>query len=201
MKKSWEQLENESAKAFRIFSEYLSMETGKRTLLGAYRKAYKNKEKHKGAPPYIVKWSSDFKWEQRVRDYDHYIGEEYLDEVTKHTRKDARKWARRREKVREEEWEIREKLKAKIDQMLAAKFNAKDFKFKDLPPILKCFVEISRLSTDMPTSKKEISVKDIRDEVKKLSTQLGVDVDVDEAIALATQLVDSEKIIPFRKEA
>ena len=216
MRKPWEQRDNETAKNYAAFRCYLSLEPQKRTHWEAFKLYTKQKdaELSKGyksrqcAPDYFVQWAVQNEWDARAKEFDLYQQGEFTEEIAKQTRKQARVWAKRQEQVREEEWALREKLKAKIDRMLMFDvaqqriedegrtiiIEPADFKFANLPSIIKTFVEVSRLAVDMPTSKREVTVKDVRDEVKKLSSQLGVDVDVDEAVALAMQLAESEQI-------
>ena len=188
----WEQLAEENPKAFVAFKNYLAMDSEKRTKIGAYLATYGEKKKCKTAPQFIVDWSIKFKWKERVLEYDRFHQQEFVIEDLKQTRKNARKWAKRRDQVREDEWEIRDKMLIKIREILEK--GTDDFKLSQFPNFVKAFMEMSRLSVDMPTSKKEISIKDVRDDVKKMATQIGVEVDPDEAIAIAIQMLESEAV-------
>lgn len=192
MKSPWEKLAEESAKAFRAFQIFLELEPSKRSLRAAYMEAYNKDSSCVKSPQFMTDWSLNFKWKERALEYDAHYEQEFGDEVLKQTKKNARKWANRRDQVREDEWDIREKMLVKIKEILERGIG--DFKLSQFPAFIKAFVEVSRLSVDMPTSKKEVTIKEIREDVKKLSSQLGVEIDPDEAIALAISLAESEAV-------
>lgn len=68
----WERLENEPERAYRAFECYLTLPSGDRTLLGAYR--------HHVGNPHVAKpsdtwsgWSNRFAWRERTIAYDDHL--------------------------------------------------------------------------------------------------------------------------------
>jgi hypothetical protein len=68
----WDRLENESERAYRAFECFLSLPSGERTLLGAYRQHVGNPDAVKPSDTWSG-WSSSFAWKQRARSYDAHI--------------------------------------------------------------------------------------------------------------------------------
>src|SRR5215207_1171377 len=68
----WDRLENEPERAYRAFEVFLSLPSGERTLLGAYRRHVGNSE---AAKPFDTwsGWSSTFAWRERAAAYDDYL--------------------------------------------------------------------------------------------------------------------------------
>jgi len=69
MSKAWERQEDESSQAFEAFSLYLGM--------GADRSCAKVARQLSKSKTIITRWSSDWKWQDRIREYDNWlVGEE-----------------------------------------------------------------------------------------------------------------------------
>lgn len=77
MKKIWEKRENESTKAFRVFTIYRNLPPSERNFTNAYIIAYKRdsnlyRDGIKKVPGHIRKWSVDYEWSKRAAAWDAY---------------------------------------------------------------------------------------------------------------------------------
>ena len=68
----WDRLENESERAFRAFESFLSLPSGEKTLLGAYRRHVGNPEAAKPSDTWSG-WSNAFAWRERAAAYDDHL--------------------------------------------------------------------------------------------------------------------------------
>ena len=68
----WDRLENETERAYRAFEGFLSLPSGDRTLLAAYRHHVGNPDAIKPSDTW-VRWSSDFAWRERAAAYDDHV--------------------------------------------------------------------------------------------------------------------------------
>jgi hypothetical protein len=71
-KELWERLENEPERAYRAFENYLTLPTGDRTLLEAYRRHVGNSLAVKPSDTWS-RWSSQFAWRERAAAYDDHL--------------------------------------------------------------------------------------------------------------------------------
>jgi hypothetical protein len=65
----WNRLENEPERAYRAFECFMSLPTGERTLLGAYRQHVGNPDAAKPSDTWSG-WSNAFAWRERAAAYD-----------------------------------------------------------------------------------------------------------------------------------
>lgn len=77
--RTWERQPKESAKAYEAFQTYLSMGTS-RSLVKVSKKLGKSEV-------LISRWSSAWKWQDRLRDYDNYLNRQELEEKRKALKK------------------------------------------------------------------------------------------------------------------
>src|SRR5215207_8426266 len=68
----WDRLENEPDRAYRAFESFLSLPSGERTLLGAYRRYVGNPDAAKPSDTWSG-WSSAFAWRERAAAYDDHL--------------------------------------------------------------------------------------------------------------------------------
>src|SRR5215208_2541797 len=68
----WDRLENESERAYRAFECFLSLPSGERTLLAAYRQHVGNPEAAKPSDTWSG-WSNTFAWRERAAAYDDHL--------------------------------------------------------------------------------------------------------------------------------
>src|SRR5215208_6006365 len=71
-KELWDRLENEPERAYRAFESFLSLPSGERTLLGAYRQHVSNADAVKPSDTWSG-WSSSFAWRERAAAYDDHL--------------------------------------------------------------------------------------------------------------------------------
>src|SRR5829696_4415470 len=71
-KELWDRLENEPDRAYRAFESFLSLPSGERTLLEAYRRHVGNPDAAKPSDTWSG-WSSTFAWRERAAAYDDHL--------------------------------------------------------------------------------------------------------------------------------
>ena len=68
----WDRLENEPERAYRAFESYLTLPSGERTILEAYRSYVGNPQAVKPSDTWS-RWSSQFAWRERAAAYDDHL--------------------------------------------------------------------------------------------------------------------------------
>ena len=71
-KELWDRLENEPERAYRTFECFLSLPSGERTLIAAYRQHVGNPDAAKPSDTWS-RWSSQFAWRERAAAYDDHM--------------------------------------------------------------------------------------------------------------------------------
>src|SRR5215204_4210995 len=95
----WDRLENEPERAYRAFECFLSLPSGERTLLGAYRQHVGNPEAVKPSDTWSG-WCSDFAWRERAVAYDDHLASVRREAYERAIEEEAERQAREVEKVR-----------------------------------------------------------------------------------------------------
>jgi hypothetical protein len=95
----WDRLENEPERAYRAFECFLSLPSGERTLLAAYRQHVGNPDAVKPSDTWS-RWSSQFAWRERVVAYDDHLASVRREAHEQVIKEQAEKQAREVEKVR-----------------------------------------------------------------------------------------------------
>src|SRR5215203_2160842 len=95
----WDRLENEPERAYRAFESFLSLPSGERTLLGAYRRHVGNPEAAKPSDTWSG-WSSTFAWRERTAAYDDHLASVRRGAYEKAVEEEAERQAREVEKAR-----------------------------------------------------------------------------------------------------
>jgi hypothetical protein len=95
----WDRLENEPERAYRAFECFLSLPSGERTLLGAYRQHAGNPDAVKPSDTWS-RWSSEFGWRERAAAYDDHLASVRRDAHEQVIKEEAARQAREVEKVR-----------------------------------------------------------------------------------------------------
>src|SRR5829696_1432190 len=95
----WDRLENEPDRAYRAFESFLSLPSGERTLLGAYRRHVGNPDAAKPSDTWSG-WSSSFAWRERAAAYDDHLASVRREAYERAVEEEAEKQAREIEKVR-----------------------------------------------------------------------------------------------------
>src|SRR5215218_7679432 len=98
-KELWDRLENEPERAHRAFESFLSLPSGDRTLLGAYRRHVGNPDAVKPSDTWSG-WSSTFAWRERAAAYDDHLACLRREAYEKAIEEEAARQAREVEKAR-----------------------------------------------------------------------------------------------------
>jgi len=98
-KELWERLENEPEKAYRAFECFLSLPSGERTLLAAYRQHVGNPGAAKPSDTWS-RWSSEFAWRERAAAYDDHLASLRREAHERVIKEEAERQAREVEKIR-----------------------------------------------------------------------------------------------------
>src|SRR5215203_6834609 len=95
----WDRLGNEPERAYRAFESFLSLPSGERTLLGAYRRHVGNPEAAKPSDTWSG-WSSTFAWRERTAAYDDHLASVRRGAYEKAVEEEAERQAREVETAR-----------------------------------------------------------------------------------------------------
>src|SRR5215211_2040867 len=95
----WDRLENEPERAYRAFESFLSLSSGERTLLGAYRRHVGNPAAAKPSDTWSG-WSNSFAWRERAAAYDDHLARVRREAHEQVIKEEAERQAREVEKVR-----------------------------------------------------------------------------------------------------
>jgi len=95
----WDRLENEPERAYRSFESFLSLPSGERTLLEAYRRHVSNPDAAKPSDTWSG-WSSSFAWRERAAAYDDHLAGVRRDAYERAVEEEAAQQAREVEKTR-----------------------------------------------------------------------------------------------------
>jgi len=95
----WDRLENEPDRAHRAFESFLSLPSGERTLLGAYRRHVGNPDAAKPSDTWSG-WSNTFAWRERAAAYDDHLASLRREAYERAIEEEAARQARDVEKVR-----------------------------------------------------------------------------------------------------
>src|SRR5829696_2149647 len=95
----WDRLENEPDRAYRAFECFLSLPSGERTLLEAYRRHVGNPDAAKPSDTWSG-WSTSFAWRERAAAYDDHLASVRREAYEKAVEEEAARQAREVEKTR-----------------------------------------------------------------------------------------------------
>jgi len=95
----WDRLENEPERAYGAFECFLSLPSGKRTLLEAYRRQVGNPDAAKTSDTWSG-WSNTFAWRERAAAYDDHLASLRRDAYERAVEEEVAQQAREVEKVR-----------------------------------------------------------------------------------------------------
>jgi hypothetical protein len=98
-KEVWDRLDNEPERAYRAFEGFLSLPSGERTLLGAYREHVGNPGAVKPSDTWSG-WSNTFAWRERAAAYDDHLARLRRDAHEQAISEEAARQAREVEKAR-----------------------------------------------------------------------------------------------------
>src|SRR5215218_4331160 len=95
----WDRLENEPERAYRAFESFVSLPSGERTLVAAYRQFVGNPDASKISDTWN-EWASRFAWRERARAYDAHVDRIRRDAVEEAIEEEARRQTRHTERNR-----------------------------------------------------------------------------------------------------
>src|SRR5215212_3811040 len=95
----WDRLENEPERAYRAFEAFLSLPSGERTLLEAYRRHVGNPDAAKPSDTWSG-WSNAFAWRERAAAYDDHLASVRRDAYERAVEEEAARQALEVEKAR-----------------------------------------------------------------------------------------------------
>jgi hypothetical protein len=95
----WDRLQNEPERAYRAFECFLSLPSGERTLLEAYRRHVGNPDAAKPSDTWS-RWSSQFAWRERAAAYDDHLASVRRGAYERAVEEEAERQAREVELVR-----------------------------------------------------------------------------------------------------
>lgn len=95
----WDRLENEPERAYRAFESFLSLPSGERTLLEAYRRHVGNPDAAKPSDTWSG-WSNAFAWRERAAAYDDHLASVRREAYERVVEEEAERQAREVERTR-----------------------------------------------------------------------------------------------------
>src|SRR5215218_6445493 len=95
----WDRLANEPERAYRAFEVFLTLPSGERTLLEAYRRHVGNPDAAKPSDTWSG-WSSSFAWRERAAAYDDHLASLRREAHEQVIKEEAERQAREVEKAR-----------------------------------------------------------------------------------------------------
>src|SRR5829696_7940552 len=98
-KELWDRLENEPDRAYRAFESFLSLPSGERTLLEAYRRHVGNPDAAKPSDTWSG-WSNTFAWRERAAAYDDHLASVRREAYERVVEEEAARQAREAEEAR-----------------------------------------------------------------------------------------------------
>lgn len=161
----WETQPGEGAKAYEAFRTYRDLGTN-RTMRRAGEILGKSEST-------LQDWSSRWRWTDRIRAYDAYLGAMLTAEAERQQREAAATWAGRQQVIREQEYALAQGLREKVEEMLKhpitrvrrvrkvvqggrvvnliTLIEPADWSVGTMAPLLREFSRTSRLSAEMVT--------------------------------------------------
>jgi hypothetical protein len=95
----WDRLENEPERAFRAFEAFLSLPSGDRTLVAAYRYYVDNPNASKPSDTWVA-WAHRYAWKERAGAYDSHIDRIRRNAMEEAIQQEAAEQARQAERTR-----------------------------------------------------------------------------------------------------
>src|SRR5215211_4503673 len=98
-KELWDRLENESERAYRAFECFLSLPSGDRTLVAAYRRFVGNPNASKPSDTWVA-WAHRYAWKERAGAFDAHVDRIRRDAMEEAIEQEAAEQARQAERAR-----------------------------------------------------------------------------------------------------
>src|SRR5215211_2436537 len=149
----WDRLENEPERAYRAFECFLSLPSGERTLLEAYRQHVGNPDAAKPSDTWSG-WSSRFAWRERARAYDDHLARLRREAYERAIEEEAERQAREVEKARSRANEL---LTLSYEKAMEWLENAQpsDLRFQDVVNIIRLHMDYLKAFPVQPESRNE----------------------------------------------
>jgi hypothetical protein len=146
----WDRLENESERGFRAFEVFLSLPSGERTLLKAYRQHVGNPDAVKPSDTWS-RWSSDFAWRERAAAYDDHLASLRRDAYEQAISEEAGRQAREVEKAR---GRMNELLTRGYEQAMEAleEMDASEMRMSDAIQVARLYMDYLKVFSVEPES-------------------------------------------------
>jgi hypothetical protein len=135
----WDRLENEPERAYRAFESFLSLSSGERTLLAAYRQHVGNPDAVKPSDTWSG-WCNDFAWRERAAAYDDHLTSLRRDAYERAIEEEAGWQAREVEKAR---YRCNELLTLGYERAIAFLEDAQpsDLRFQDVSNVIRLHMD------------------------------------------------------------
>jgi len=138
-KELWDRLENEPERAYRAFESFLSLPSGERTLLEAYKQHVGNPDAAKPSDTWSG-WSSGFAWRERAAAYEDHLARLRREAYERAIEEEAGRQAREVEKARGRANEL---LTLSYERAMEWLENAQpsDLRFQDVVSIIRLHMD------------------------------------------------------------
>jgi hypothetical protein len=164
---NFERLPNESEKAYSAYQAYLT--------LGHERSHDRVGQKLGKSKTLIDRWASQYRWKERLKTYTSHMATVQQQAEEENLKEEASRWADRAKELKEQEWEMAEKLLAKAEDMMAFPLTKEVVRQKgedgdnitiiepskwglsDLARIVDLSTKLKRMATGLATDRSEIS--------------------------------------------
>jgi hypothetical protein len=138
-KELWDRLEPETDRAFEAFRTFLSLPSGDRTLVAAYRRFVGNPNASKVSDAWN-EWARRYAWKERARAYDAHIDQIRRNAMEKALEEEAAEQARQAERARYHLNELLTNYHAKTMDYLE-QMDAADMRFSDAVAVTRLYIE------------------------------------------------------------
>jgi hypothetical protein len=138
-KELWDRLENEPERTYRAFESFLSLPSGERTLLGAYRLHVGNPDAVKPSDTWSG-WCNDFAWRERAAAYEDHLASLRREAYERAIQEEAARQAREVEKAR---YRCNELLTLGYERAIAFLEDAQpsDLRFQDVSNVIRLHMD------------------------------------------------------------
>jgi len=152
-KELWDRLENEPERTYRAFESFLSLPSGERTLLEAYRRHVGNPDAVKPSDTWSG-WSTSFAWRERAAAYDDHLARLRREAYEKAIEEEAARQAREVEKARDRANEL---LTLSYERAMEWLENAQpsDLRFQDVVSIIRLHMDYLKAFPVQPEPRNE----------------------------------------------
>ena len=138
-KELWDRLENESERAYRAFECFLSLPSGDRTLVAAYRHFVGNPTASKPSDTWVA-WAHRYAWKERAGAFDAHVDRIRRDAMEEAIEQEAAEQARQAERARYHLNDLLTNYHAKTMDFLE-QMDPADMRFSDAVQVARLHIE------------------------------------------------------------